>query len=198
DFAGLAQGLWRKRPEAWRMTALLAVASLPAAVLGYFFHDLFTSVFLVRAVAVGWLVTTALLWLTPPPQCGTQMVEDLSWGQALAVGVLQACALWPGLSRSGSTIFMGRMVGLAPKEAARFSFLMAVPVIVGAGFLTFTHSVAWQAIPVGPLLVGTAVAAISGLWALRWVKYAVSHRLSWQGFGLYTLSMAIFVLLWSR
>lgn len=187
---GLATG---ERADRWLFWQLV-VASVPAAAVGYWAGSWITHWFIPLGVAAGWLATTAALWLTPPAESGTATLADLSWLQAFIVGAFQALALWPGLSRSGSTIFAARVLGLAPEEAARLSFYMAIPVVLGASAVTF-HSAPMLAQGTGPaLILGMGVAAISGVFAIEWVKHALGATRLWRRFGWYTLILALMAL----
>lgn len=115
----------------------------------------------------------------------------LSWGRALAMGVGQALAVLPGISRSGTSITAGRLAGAAPKDATEFSFVMSIPVIAGAALLEFVGAPdADRALPVplGTALVAAAVGAVVGFAALCAVVRLVSRGRFWV-FGLYCLAV---------
>ncbi|MCY0908644.1 MAG: undecaprenyl-diphosphate phosphatase [Sulfobacillus thermotolerans] len=177
--------------RSFRFLGQLIVASVPAAVVGYWAGEWITQWFIPIAVAAGWGATTVALWLTPPAEHGHRSLESLSWGQAFIIGIFQAFALWPGLSRSGSTIFAGRVLGLSADDAAQLSFFMAIPVIAGAAFLIL-HKSAFSEFRIDPsVLVGMGVAAISGVFAIKWVKHALGVTRLWRQFGWYTLMLAL-------
>lgn len=168
------------------------LATLPAAALGYFFEDRVVAYFIPSAVIVGWAVTSLLLWLTPVPTSDPyRSIESLAPWEVLAIGTMQSLALWPGLSRSGSTIFMGRLFRLSPETCAQFSFYLAIPVLSGAFVLTWWRHPLQHPFSTPFALSGTIVAAISGLFAIKWVKSALKRPRVWRRFGLYTFGMAI-------
>lgn len=117
----------------------------------------------------------------------------LSWGRALAMGVGQALAVLPGISRSGTSITAGRLAGAAPKDAAEFSFVMSIPVIAGAALLEFVGSAgadkaAGLPVPLWTALAAAAVGAVVGFVALCAVVRLVSRGRFWV-FGLYCLAV---------
>jgi undecaprenyl-diphosphatase len=193
ELATLWSGLRRGDANSWRLVGQIAVASLPAAVAGGVGGAALAQWLFRPAVAgVGFLVTSALLWSAPAPRQGGRHLEELTWADALVVGIAQAFALTPGLSRSGATMAAARHRGLAPEAAARFSFLLLVPVTVGAAAL---NAEAWAGFGV-PALAAAALAAVVGLFALQWAIKAVQSRTAWRAFAAYTAGLA--VLAWIR
>lgn len=182
--------LWRRQGGAWPLLMKLAVASVPAGLAGLLLQDVVSHFFSVGAVIVGWLATSLLLYITPSPGEGTRQLADMGLATALLVGLAQALALWPGLSRSGSTIAMGRVTGLKPDDAAQFSFLLAIPTILGASLLE-APALARAAIPISWLALSALLAAITGIVAIQWVQGIVNRPRLWRGFGLYTASAAL-------
>lgn len=147
-----------------------------------------------RAVAALLVANGAMLLLTAladrrrgAPASG----GALSWARALAMGVGQAIAVLPGISRSGTSISAGRLLGVGPKEAAEFSFVMSIPVIVGAALLELRGSsgAAEEGLPV-PIpvaLASAALAALVGYFALKAVVRVLHGGRFWM-FGLYCLA----------
>jgi undecaprenyl-diphosphatase len=172
---------WDWRDPQARLMWLLVLATVPAVVLGFLFEDLFESLFSEPVlVSVFLLITAGLLALGEWLGRRTRGSEDLRWPDALIIGLAQAAAIAPGISRAGATMAAGLLRGLKRTDAARFSFLMATPIIFGAGLLqlgdAFTASHAQ-----GELLlvaVGTLVAAVSGYAAIRFLlRYLNRHSL---------------------
>ena len=194
DLRDLIKGAVKGQSTSRKTIALIIVATIPALIVGYWLKSWITQWFIPLAAGAGWLATTAALWLTPDSEYGTKKIKDMSWGQAVFIGLAQTLALWPGLSRSGSTIFAGRVLGLSPREAARFSFYMALPVIVGAMVLTFSSVSYWDT-SIAVVAIGVGTAVISGIFAIKWVKHALSATRLWRQFGWYTLILGI-VTLW--
>jgi undecaprenyl-diphosphatase len=111
-------------------------------------------------IATGLILAIGSRW-----SAGSRRLETGRWTDAIAVGLAQALALVPGVSRSGSTITAGLMRGFDREEAARFSFLLAIPAIAGGGLLSLLE-VANTSIAMGPVLVGLFTAAVSGYFAI--------------------------------
>lgn len=189
--ASLLRGGLTGDPASWRLLAQLAVASLPAAVVGYTLGSRITGFFTLSGASLGFLLTSFLLWMTPASDYGERHLAHLRWSDALWIGIAQALALWPGLSRSGSTIVMGRTVGLDPASAAEFSFLMAIPVTLGAMLLSWPDMTRLAGPTPLALGLGMLASAVTGLFAIKWVKRLLLHNRTWRLLGFYTLGLAL-------
>lgn len=178
--------IWQLLGADRRVVGLLAAASVPAAVVGLMLKK-YCEATLENPLTAGlmFLVTAAMLLWTSRHQSGETLCRDLSYSRAFLIGVLQAVAILPGVSRSGSTIVAGLAVGLRRDEAATFSFLMAIPVIAGAGILElkdlFEQGV--NSTPATALLLGAIVSFVVGLaslaWLIRWIQQGRLHRFAW-------------------
>jgi undecaprenyl-diphosphatase len=114
--------------------------------------------------------------------------------QAVLIGVAQALAILPGVSRSGMTVASGMRAGLSAVRAAEFSFLMAIPVIAGAGLLEARHlSGDIGVVGAGPLLLASVVAFLSGVWAIR-LLVALLERGQFHRFAPYCFAIGAFTL----
>ncbi len=183
--------------QAWRDNAMvrlwgwLILGTIPAGVAGVALEDLFTQAF-GNPLAVGGalLVTAAVLFSTLAVRSLKTPLEDINAFQAAAIGVAQALAITPGISRSGLTIVIGLHVGLDREAAGRFSFLLAIPAILGATLLQLLKI---DSLPEGFILAalsGFATAAISGYFALTLLlRFVRQGRLHW--FGIYCILAAI-------
>jgi undecaprenyl-diphosphatase len=119
-----------------RLAWFILLGTVPAALIGYLLEDFFEGMFARPVVAAGFLlVTAALLTVTEWLGRRERDLDELTWPDALLVGLAQALAIFPGISRSGATIAAGLARGLRREPAARFSFLLATPIILGAGLL---------------------------------------------------------------
>jgi undecaprenyl-diphosphatase len=167
---GLFRWQWRD-PDA-RLMWLLIVGSIPAAVIGYLLESFFESLFGKPAwVSVFLLVTAGLLAFSERLGQRIRQIHDLRWSDALVIGLGQAAAIAPGISRSGTTMAAGLLRGLDRQAAARFSFLLATPVIFGAGLfkLLDLFDVPDPLAQIPLLVVGFVAAALSGyvcIWGL--------------------------------
>jgi undecaprenyl-diphosphatase len=172
-------------PQARRVLGLLALGTLPALV-GLVAKDALDRLEEdPRSVALALLGTGVVLAVGSRLILRDGRLESGSARDALRVGVAQAVALIPGISRSGMTITEGLRVGLAPAEAARFSFLLAIPTIAGGGLLSLLE-LAGANISFGPILVGLAVSAVSGYLAIAALLKALA-RVGFAPFAVYCL-----------
>jgi undecaprenyl-diphosphatase len=153
-----------------RLAWLLAIATVPALVVGGLLNDVVEERFRqVGLVAVMLVVGGAILWLAEQRGSHRLLTVDLTFPKALGIGVAQAVALIPGISRSGISISAGLFAGLDRESAARFSFLMATPITAAAAAAeTFRmlRGDAAVAIEVAPLIVGMVASLLSGLVAI--------------------------------
>lgn len=174
----------------FRMMILIIAGSLPAAIIGIFLEDMIEDAFNNPIlVCIMLLVTGAILTVSKFSLNGH---KPLNSSNALTVGFAQAFAIIPGISRSGSTISTGLMMGLEREESARFSFLLAVPVIAGATALKLKELIANPpdfAIIVN-LIAGTVVAYISGYFAIK-ILLAVVRRGRLDRFAYYCFTVGI-------
>jgi len=186
-----------------RIAWLLVISVIPAAILGAAFESTFDTTFReqIAWIAVFALIGAALLWLAERWGTRTRGLEAMTRTDAALIGVGQAVALFPGISRSGITIATGLFLGLERDAAARFSFLMSVPVIAGAGLYKARTLVGSGvgAAQAGELVVGVITSAIFGFIAVAFLlRYLRGH-----GTGIFIayrvgLAVLIFVFLLAR
>ncbi|MEJ8569567.1 undecaprenyl-diphosphate phosphatase [Elongatibacter sediminis] len=174
----------------------LAIASVPALAAGALAHDL-VEFYLrdVRVIAVTTLLFGGVLWWADRVGATSREVRDVDWRAAVVIGLAQALALVPGVSRSGVTITAGRYLGFGPEAAARFSFLLAIPIIAAAGAYGALKVAAHQA-PIDWSGFGLAVgfAALAG-WVCIAAFLALLRRVGLVPFVIYRLCLGA-VLLW--
>lgn len=184
-----------------RLLALVAVGTLPAALVALLLGDAVEAAFdRPRGLGVSFLLTGTLLWLAARAQERPQPVDErrFGFGQALLVGLFQALAVLPGVSRSGSTVTGGLLLGLEPELAARFSFLLFVPAVLGAALLDAVAVARGEPMPpLGPLLLGFAAAALSGYGAIRFFLRALRAR-RLMAFAWYTWALGALLLAFGR
>lgn len=175
---GLVHGHPLETPSA-QLAWLLVVASVPAAVLGLAFKDTVEATFSQPAMVFGFLlVTSALLAVSEWLGHRTRSMDDLGWMDALWIGFAQVLALFPGVSRSGSTIAGGMTRNLRRPDAARFAFLMAVPIMIGAGLVAARDLLRLPdaGAQMANVAIGFAAAAVVGYLAIRWLLRYLSQR----------------------
>jgi len=170
----------------------ILIASVPAGMAGALLNDLlrplYSSLF---PVFVFLIINGIILIATKKIKIKNLKIEEMSIINSLVIGFFQAVAILPGISRSGMTITGGFLSGLAPNDSARFSFLMAIPVIAGAGFLEILKN--GNEMPTGiflPLITGMAIAVIIALAALK-MLFAMVRRVRIDVFGYYTIIVGL-------
>ena len=195
-FAGVVRGLANDR-KAQRFALNLAIAFMPAAVLGlafgrYIKAALFKPVPVALAFIVGGFI---ILWAERRQHTITvQSVDDMTWKDALKVGCAQAFALIPGTSRSGATIIGGLFFGLSRRAATEFSFFLAVPTLIAAGaYDLFKNRALFDAADIGVFAVGMAVSFVAAFLCVRWLlRYIASH--DFTPFAWYRIAFGLIVL----
>ena len=181
---GVIQGLLQRKPlgtfEA-RLGWLVVIATVPAVVLGLLFKDYFEAAFASPALAGAFLILTAVI-LVVAERFGARSreLESFTWLDATIVGFWQAAAILPGISRSGSTIGGAVLRNFNRPAAARFSFLMSIPALLGAGVIALLDLLRDDtlAAQLPAISVGFVAAAISGYICIRWLlHYLQGHSL---------------------
>ncbi len=199
DIAYLAKGAWvsivhreMSSPD-MRTIAYIIIASVPAGVIGVLFHHQIESLFSSpKLVAIMLVVNGLVLLSTKYIKIRHRFIGEAGVGRALIIGICQALAIVPGISRSGLTIAGGFFMGLEPVEAAKFSFFMAIPVIAGAGVFEGMKA-AKAGLPDGflvSLVLAMAVATILALAALHLLMHFV-RKIRIDVFGYYTIAVGI-------
>jgi undecaprenyl-diphosphatase len=184
-----------------RLAWLLVATTIPAALVGYLFNDFIDQQFhgtgpeAARLVAAMLVVGAAIMWVADRWGSQARRIRDVSFPVAFAIGVAQALALIPGISRSGVSISAGRVAGLDRESAARFSFLMAAPIILGATLFEVRKLAGGETgVPVstGALIVGLVTSFLAGILAIRvLLGYLRSHSL--RIFVVYRLVLAAII-----
>jgi undecaprenyl-diphosphatase len=155
------------RKLAW----LLVLATIPAVIAGPILNDrLEAAVRTAEDVAVALVIGAAILWLADQVGRKADGIDRITYRLAFVIGLAQSIALVPGISRAGITISAGLFAGLTREAAARFSFLMATPIIAGAGLFEARNLLsgdAGVAVQAGPLLIGMIAALVAGLAAIH-------------------------------
>ncbi len=173
--------------EGRRYALWILLGSLPAGIIGLLFNDVLSSRFDAPAATALLLIVTGLILLssglrpwTPP--------QPLGWRNGLLVGMAQALAILPGISRSGTTITVARRLGLTPSVAAEFSFVLSIPILCGTSLLmvrdlSTAHEAGWTP---AMLVVGLLISAVVGYGALGILMRVLRGGRFWM-FGIYCL-----------
>lgn len=162
-----------------RLALLIVLGSVPAAAAGVLLEDFFEGVFSRPPIAAFLLLVTAgLLTVSERLSQREQGLEQLTWVDSLLIGGAQALAILPGISRSGATISTGILTGLRREAAARFSFLLATPIILGAGLFKLLELIEMGglAAQAPTLLVGAAAALLTGLACIHFLLRYLRRR----------------------
>jgi len=178
------------------MAVYLAIASLPALLVGFLARDL-VEIYLRDVRVIAWMTIGfgLLLWLSDAVGSRQRKLEEITFKSAVFIGFAQALALIPGVSRSGVTITAGRFLGFSPDAAARFSFLLAIPIVAAAGGYG-ALKVALGDAPINWIQFGLAVtfAAAAG-WLCIAAFLALLKRVGLMPFVIYRLLLGV-VLIW--
>lgn len=179
-----------------KMIVMLIVATLPLVIL-YPFKSVYDSI-----VAKGgllllgfcFLYTSAILFISDRRDNGKKTVREMSYGNALFIGLFQGIALFPGISRSGSTIGSSLIVGFSKDFAVKFSFILGIPAILG-GCLVEIKEAMETSVPVEilPMVIGFVVAAIVGYLSIKMIDWLVKTD-KYKVFAYYTLVVGIITL----
>ena len=169
------------------------VASIPAAIAGYFLKDLAEHALRnPLLVAIFLAFFGIILWLADAGDIGKKKISEIGYIRGFTIGIAQAMALFPGVSRSGVTTTAGMFFGLDRKSATRFSFLMATPVMIGAFLLTlrdFQFSIINFA-----FIIAVATSAICGFLSIKFLlKFLERH--GFAGFAIYRIALAILIVI---
>lgn len=172
---------------------LLVVATIPGGIAGKLLNDYAEQAFRApQLIAITLMVMGVLLWAADKWGRQSRSLEQVTMRDAVLIGLAQVFALIPGVSRSGSTMTAGRALGFERQSAARFSFLMSMPITFAAVAVKLPEAV-HAAKDLGPMIAGIIAAAISGWLAISvLLKYVARH--SFGSFALYRLALGAFIL----
>ncbi|MFW6287649.1 MAG: undecaprenyl-diphosphatase UppP [bacterium] len=172
------KGILSFKKEKRRLSWLILVAIIPTGIIGFLFEDYIEGIFSsVLTVGIMLLITGLLIFLTERLSRVKFNLDDMKEHNALIVGIAQGLAIIPGISRSGSTIVSSLLQGLDRESAARFSFLVSVPVIAGVGLLELKDVLTVGLVELSwiSLLVGFMVSAVSGYFAIKYLLHVLKR-----------------------
>lgn len=177
-------------PDGRRFVTWIVLSMIPAGIIGVAFEEPISRLFDRQIIFVsGCLILTGLMMVASDRF--TAAGKEMSNARALIIGIAQAIAILPGISRSGSTIFAGVATGIERKDVAQFSFLMVLPLIFGKMAKdALDSSVSYQSDKAGPLLAGFIVSLVVGVFACKWM-IALVKKAKLRYFGYYCLLVGI-------
>jgi len=185
---------WRTNPNS-RLAAWLILGTIPAGIAAITLKDFFSEAFQsVPGTASMLLITAAMLFWISSKKSGDRSLDTATWKDALVIGAMQAIAILPGVSRSGSTITGGLFRGLDRDAAPRFSFLLSIPIILAGGLMSLKDMMGVNSsLSHSAMLAGFLTAAVSGYLAIAWMLKIV-RRGKLNRFGYYCLAAGLCML----
>lgn len=176
-----------------KLNMLIIVGSIPTAILGVLFQDFFEGLYSsVISVAIALIITGCILIISEKMASGKKSIKRFKYIDAIIIGILQGFAITPGISRSGSTIVGGLLLGLNKELATKFSFFLALPCIFGATLLKVGDAVSAQVTISGSMIIGTIVSTVVGLFAIKFlITLLKKGKLYYFSYYLWTLGTAI-------
>jgi undecaprenyl-diphosphatase len=189
DIWGLINGVIRSDKESLKLAGFIILGTIPIVIVGLLFQDTI-KVLLNSLIVMGWcfLLTAFILFMSKYPSTKKNV---LTWKNSLIIGISQVLALLPGISRSGTTISTGMMLGVKRDVAARFSFLIFIPAILGATILELKDLHLVES--TGVLIVGFLAAFITGYLTLKLLMTIINkNKFSW--FSIYCLILGLIIL----
>lgn len=195
DLVDLARSVGNSRAPSFRLAWNIIIATVPLVITGYYFVSTIKtelrSPLVIAATTIGFGI---LLWLADKIRHGTKSERALGWHEAIAVGCGQALALIPGTSRSGVTITVGLALGLSREAAGRFSFLLAIPAILGAATWQLTElAVSPEPYAIGQLAMAAIASAIMSFITIALFLKLIG-RIGMVWFAIYRLLLGAYLL----
>ncbi len=197
DLLGLKKEINKEQKQGQRLKLTqIIVGLLPAAVLGFLFEDNIEELFGTTMVLIG-LVGGALLMIAAdwfrPARPKVETLDHITYKQALIVGLFQCIALWPGFSRSGSTISGGVLLGLNHRTASDFTFIMAVPIMAGASSLSLVKNWEYFTLDALPFFIAGFISAfIFALFSIRYFLKLI-NKVKLVPFAIYRIVLALII-----
>ena len=178
-----------------KLGVMIIVATIPTGIIGILFNDFFNSLYnSVIPIGIGLIITGFLLILAERMGSASRGIQQMNYRNALFIGTVQGIAICPGISRSGSTLFGSLMCNLDRKFAVKFVFLISIPSILGSAVMEAPAAIQSGLEPgqLGPILAGMAVAAISGLIAIKtMIKIVSDKKLSYFSYYVWILGLIV-------
>ena len=174
-----------------KLGVMMIVATIPTAIIGFAFNDFFESLYSrILFIGIGFLITGTEMYIAEKIGSNNREIDQMTFGNAILVGVMQGIAIYPGISRSGST------GGLKREFAIRFAFLISIPSILGSALLEGKDALeaGIDTSALGPIAVGMVIAAVSGVLAIKVMIRVVSDKkLKYFSYYVWALGAAVII-----
>lgn len=182
-----------------KLGVMIIVATIPTTAMGLGLNKFFESLNAnIPAIGASWIITGFLLFFADRVGKGNRDIDKMNFRNSLFIGVMQGIAICPGISRSGSTMVGGLLTGLEREFAVKFAFLISIPTILGAAVLELPEALKATTsgtMSMGPMLAGIAVAAVSGVLAIKaMIKVVVARKLKY--FSYYVWALGVFAIVY--
>lgn len=208
DIRDITSDLWRSvqklvskkpavaglQPSHRGLWACILITLIPTGIMAICFRQLLETAFSKLAfVAIAWFVMGILLILSERFQKGQKDLSVIHYGDAFWIGMAQGIALLPGISRSGSTILAGMLLGIKKEDAAKFSFLISIPAVAGAIVMDLKEGIHYFSTNMAIVLTGFVASAITGYLVIRWLMELIRQGRFFL-FGYYCIAVSLFAL----
>lgn len=191
------KGLGTKKNQTRRLGYMIIVATIPTAIIGVSFNDLFESFYTtLLPIGIGLVLTGTILWIAERLNLNRKGIKEMKFRHAVLVGICQGIAITPGISRSGSTLFGGLICGLNRELAVKYAFLISIPSILGSVILEAPAAFkgGMDMTLIIPIVAGVIVAAISGLIAIKaMIAFVSKQKLCYFSYYTWMLGAAVII-----
>ena len=178
-----------------KLGLLIITATIPTAIIGFAFNDFFEGLYAnIIFIGIGFMITGTMMFLSEKFGSNSRDLEHMNFRNAIFIGLLQGVAICPGISRSGSTLVGGLTTGLKRDFAVRFAFLISIPAIMGSALIEGKNALeeGIDLAIIGPVLAGMAVAAVSGVIAIKaMIKVVSDRKLKYFSYYVWVLGVAV-------
>lgn len=198
DLIGLIAGFFKKDKQSLRFLTFILVVTFITGLIAVFFKDFFENLFgSARLISLSFLITGIILFITKKFMSGAKALNNIGLGCAVILGIAQAIAIVPAISRSGITIAALLFLGLKKEEAFKISFLASIPAVFGALILELKGVKFVLNNNFYPLVAGFIAAFISGLFSLKLLSFLI-NKTKFYLFGFYCVFVAILTFLYFK
>lgn len=181
----------------WHLIWIIAIACIPTAIIGFCLENIINTISL-QMIGIGFIITSIILLISnkniQQQQKNNKDLEDITIRDATIIGTLQGIAVLPGISRSGTTLYASLSRNLKPQTAFKFTFLLAIPVILGANILEIIKNFTlFKSLRV-ELLLGLIISCLFGIISIKMLKYMFKESKLWY-FSIYLIILGIFIIM---